>query len=1058
MMQTIDAARLRALVESQGIGKSELARKSAVSRAQLGRILGGNQDRVRQSTLDKLAQALGVDPTELATGGTLTKFSELLARQYGYIDFRGLGMPRMQRQPLQNVFVDLSVREEEEEEASRAECPDGRTATRYWEKPPAQPVPATQCVRTYDRVVILGNPGAGKTTLLRYLATEHAGQGRGDGDVPVYVSLPELSRAVERDERVELLKFVAACAANEGCPGVEVPLREALEDDRRRCLVLLDGLDEVGNLQQKERLIECIQSFLERYPRNRFAITSRIVGFESAPWANQGFATFRILGYRERQLRDFAEKWTKILSQSEGKPAKEVSERLHTAIFANRRVRALASNPLILTILILLSESRGGMLPRRRVDLYEKVVDVFLDTWESSKRSSDRFDDTYSIDLDAREFRWLLSDVSLAMQKAELTLAPRWWLADKVEEYLQQRLGFAREEAKDASDRIIRYLSERTGLVEERGPDLFGFSHRTLGEYFASLGAIDEADASSSGDVAACLREYYFHPQWSEVVRLVAAQLTPPLAESLVSCILDDPDPVGRFLHRGQFLALRSLSDGTTVADRRVTGSIFSSLVELGESRWLGITLEAIDVLEGLDGTRLEKQAKQTVAAILEAAGKTLPDDEYECLCQRAYAQEISESAREQLPESFKSEAAREVAVEVRDRTYHLVYINGELAIADPDTWYSSLCSLLEDSSQSVELKSTLVHELGRRMETDRRSRMRLRKILCSDEDGSVRAASAFALAKVTKGKHNAKRLLLQVLDQDDDTQVRRACASALQDAAGEDAAATKRLMEIFGSDAPAAVRSGAAHGLARAADSRPHVREALQRMAACEQECDEVRVASARALEPQIGKDQAITDIVKGWVDRPAAPMLQRVAAQLLAVAVANERLTWDRGVVEKIEHILMNLDEPCPCALDSLEQLARAREIRHGLRLESVLVQSLRPVAEGIELAFVFGSTARYRQTQQSDIDLLVIGDVNLKELSRPLREAEKTLGRRINPAIYTRSRFREKYQAGDAFLLDVYRREKLPVIQSKEGLTRRDLDDELRAMVAEQMATTG
>ena len=264
--------------------------------------------------------------------------------------------------------------------------------------------------------------------------------------------------------------------------------------------------------------------------------------------------------------------------------------------------------------------------------------------------------------------------------------------------------------------------------------------------------------------------------------------------------------------------------------------------------------------------------------------------------------------------------------------------------------------------------------------------------------------------------------------------------------------------MEILGSDQAAAVRSGAALGLTKAAGSQPPVREALQRMAACEKERDEVRVASVWALEPQIGKDQAITDLVKGWVDRPASPMLQRVAAQSLAMAVADERLAWDRGAIEKVEHVLMNLDEPCRHALDSLEQLATAREIRHGLRLESVLAESLRPVSQRIELAFVFGSTARYRQTQQSDVDLLVIGDVNLKELSRPLREAEKTLGRRINPAIYTRSRFREKYQAGDAFLLDVYRREKLPVIQSKEGLTRRDLDDELRAMVAEQMASTG
>jgi len=71
------------------------------------------------------------------------------------------------------------------------------------------------------------------------------------------------------------------------------------------------------------------------------------------------------------------------------------------------------------------------------------------------------------------------------------------------------------------------------------------------------------------------------------------------------------------------------------------------------------------------------------------------------------------------------------------------------------------------------------------------------------------------------------------------------------------------------------------------------------------------------------------------------------------------------------------------------------------------------------------VFGSTARQRQTEDSDIDLLIIGGVRLKDLSTPLREAERILGRRITPALYPRVAFLEKYQGGDPFLIDVYRR---------------------------------
>jgi predicted nucleotidyltransferase len=150
------------------------------------------------------------------------------------------------------------------------------------------------------------------------------------------------------------------------------------------------------------------------------------------------------------------------------------------------------------------------------------------------------------------------------------------------------------------------------------------------------------------------------------------------------------------------------------------------------------------------------------------------------------------------------------------------------------------------------------------------------------------------------------------------------------------------------------------------------------------------------------------------------------------------------------------MNLDDPCSHALDSLESLATAREVRRGLRLEQVLRDSLKPVADRIELSFVFGSTARRRQTDDSDIDVMIVGNVKLKDLSSQLRDAEKTLGKRVNPAIYTRESFAQKYQSGDPFLVDVYRGDKLPVIPT--GASRQELDDELRAMVAERLASTG
>ncbi len=1050
-MAILDVDHLKNCMKAQAVTQSEVARISGVSRATVSRLLGQRQSRVHQATLERLAQTLRVAPVQLTVGGELERFKRLVAEEQGELDFRGMGMPRLQRQPIEDVFVDVAVREEAD--GAGDQC--SQTLSRAGRRDPSEPILATECIRTNDRVVLLGDPGSGKTTVLRYLAHWCAtGEGE-DRGTPIYVRLPDLCRVEELlDEPVDIVELVAA-RATDRCPEIESTLRAELKSDKS-CLVLLDGLDEVGSQKGRERVIECVHEFIDKYPCNQFAVTSRVVGFGSAPWRQQGFAIYGMSTYDRKQLETFAEKWAKILSRQENKPYEETLKTLNAAIFSNPRVRALASNPLILTILVLLNETRGGSLSRRRVDLYEKVVDVFLDTWESNKQSVDKFNDTFSIDLDAREFRWLLSDLALAMQKAERTVAARWWLAERMQEYLLQRLGFDPQEAKGTCDRIIRYLIERTGLVEERGPDLFAFSHRTLQEYFASLGVIDEADASASRDATSCLRSYYFHPQWAEVVRLVAAQLTPPLAESLLSSILDDPDPIGRFMRRGQFLALRCLSDGTTIANRRLLTGIFDSLESLGQSRWLGITLEAMDILGSLRGTRLQKDAERTITAILKTAEKELDEDEFACLHEGAHVREILKAAQRALPNGPEDDAAREVTVAVGGRKCHVVCLNVPLFLDDADSWYASVCSLLKDPQQSTRLKEALVCELGRRATTDPRSQIRLRRILRQEQDATVRAASALALAGVTKLQNRTSQRLVRVLNHDADEEVRMACAIALRDVAGRDAAIRRRLMDILDSEQPACVRAGAAAGLAEAVDSHADVLELLQRCASIEEEPDNVRASCARALQRQIGKAPAISETFKSWLDATDPPRLQLVAAESLANAMADERMEWDHAILETIGSVLMGMKHPVPDALQALRELAAARETRHGLRLESVLRDSLLPLADQIDMAFVFGSTARNRQNEDSDIDLLVMGSVNLKDMSGPLREAERILGRRINPVIYTRDSFRQKFQAGDPFLLDVYRREKIPVIEPERDSSRKDLDDELRAMVAERVAT--
>ena len=74
----------------------------------------------------------------------------------------------------------------------------------------------------------------------------------------------------------------------------------------------------------------------------------------------------------------------------------------------------------------------------------------------------------------------------------------------------------------------------------------------------------------------------------------------------------------------------------------------------------------------------------------------------------------------------------------------------------------------------------------------------------------------------------------------------------------------------------------------------------------------------------------------------------------------------------------------------------------------------QALRPLARKIDLALVYGSVARGEAHAGSDVDLLVVSDdLLLEQLYARVLAAEKTLGRRINPTLYTPEEFRKRRQ---------------------------------------------
>lgn len=102
-------------------------------------------------------------------------------------------------------------------------------------------------------------------------------------------------------------------------------------------------------------------------------------------------------------------------------------------------------------------------------------------------------------------------------------------------------------------------------------------------------------------------------------------------------------------------------------------------------------------------------------------------------------------------------------------------------------------------------------------------------------------------------------------------------------------------------------------------------------------------------------------------------------------------------------------------------------------------VLRATMAPLADRVNLAFIYGSVARGQEYRGSDLDVLVVGDVSFAEITSALSRAQETLRRDINPTVYPPTEFLSKLAAGHHFLETVLKETKIFLIGDESELAR-------------------
>lgn len=113
--------------------------------------------------------------------------------------------------------------------------------------------------------------------------------------------------------------------------------------------------------------------------------------------------------------------------------------------------------------------------------------------------------------------------------------------------------------------------------------------------------------------------------------------------------------------------------------------------------------------------------------------------------------------------------------------------------------------------------------------------------------------------------------------------------------------------------------------------------------------------------------------------------------------------------------------------------------RVILKTMGLGDALRRALAPLAGRVCFAFVYGSFACGEETAESDIDLLLVGDLKLREAAALLGPVGRELGRELNPVAYPTAEFKSKAQEGHHFITEVMKGGKIFLIGDEDDLRR-------------------
>lgn len=377
-------------------------------------------------------------------------------------------------------------------------------------------------------IVITGAAGTGKSSLCRFIVTalayacdpraerqdkvkglEMLGASWIHGPIlPIYVSLRDFAsspdlfpKSLGAASSEQLLNYVKNATGNLA-PHLEAYLTQS-DVPTHGSLIVLDGLDEVYEENDRIILQRIIENWADRFPSCRTIVTSRTYAYRhDSRWRlSERFASAELAPFTWQQVKSYIERWYANVAETRPsvlggravavKQGALMAADLNQAIRENRALWPLARQPLMLALLTLIHEDYK-QLPDKRAELYEHTVEL-LDRWNIPSPADKLHEKLANINLDRMRAALKLIAFELHSEQQTYqrypTIVQRARLLDKLIE--QQSFGGG---LGAGIEDVLEYLATRNGILVSDAPNLYRFPHLTIQEYLAASALIEFYD------------------------------------------------------------------------------------------------------------------------------------------------------------------------------------------------------------------------------------------------------------------------------------------------------------------------------------------------------------------------------------------------------------------------------------------------------------------------------------------------------------------------------------------------------------------------------------